>query len=66
MLLVSFKSMNAWIPALNNAFQHSFTTLVCLFNIHPSGNNLVSALLDDSPTLFPLVQVYANELVQQY
>lgn len=31
----SFRSMNAWIPALSNAFQHSFITVSFSFQYSP-------------------------------
>lgn len=63
--------MNAWIPALSTAFQHSIETLshtifFFFFHIHQSGNTWPQRIFIFTTILLPffsLVQVYASELV---
>lgn len=59
--------MNAWIPALSTAFQHSIQNLFFFFfHIHQSGNTWPQRIFIFTTILLPLfslVQVYASELV---
>lgn len=64
----AFKSMNAWIPALSTAFQHSIQNLFfLLFYFRQSGNTWPQRVFIIFTTIllpfFSLVQVYASELV---
>lgn len=63
----AFKSMDAWIPALSTAFQHSIQNIFFLPFLYSSEWKYMASVHCHihyySSTFFSLVQVYASELV---